>query len=96
MKIRHVAALALMGWYLMVPPPKVDGPLLVDLNAPLSKWTVYSPYETAAECTEGHVVFGETIRKNRAKEPTQQNRMQYQQVTSAQCIASNDPRLKPK
>jgi hypothetical protein len=96
MKLRHAAALALVGWYLMVPPPKVAGRLLVDLDAPLSKWTVYNPYETAAECAQGHVDFGKKIKENLTKEPTQDNKMQYQQIISAQCIASNDPRLNSK
>jgi hypothetical protein len=34
----HAAALALVGWYLMVPPPVIHSSVPVDLDAPLSKW----------------------------------------------------------
>ena len=43
MNLRHAAALALVGWYLMVPP-------LSNPSAPLSKWNLYRSYDTAREC----------------------------------------------
>jgi hypothetical protein len=52
MKLRHAAALALVGWYLMMPPS--DGHS-IDRNAPLDKWEVYSGYDTAKECEEGKI-----------------------------------------
>jgi len=50
MKLRHAAALAVVGWYLMVPPSKVAGRLLVDLDAPLSKWTEPNTIHTGGPC----------------------------------------------
>jgi hypothetical protein len=44
MKLRHAAVLALVGWYLMIPPfLKKDqwGHLHADPNAPLSSWEYY-------------------------------------------------------
>jgi hypothetical protein len=39
MKLRHAAALALVGWYLMAPPMSSwPGTPWIDPNAPLSKW----------------------------------------------------------
>jgi hypothetical protein len=38
---RHAGALALVGWYLMVPPAhreRVGGPITVESDAPLSRW----------------------------------------------------------
>ena len=43
MKLRHTAALALVGWYLMMPPyPKVD--------EPLNKWSISKAFKTAQDC----------------------------------------------
>jgi hypothetical protein len=42
MKPSHAAALALVGWYLMVPPPVFHSSMPVDLDAPLSKWRIFS------------------------------------------------------
>jgi|HubBroStandDraft_6_1064221.scaffolds.fasta_scaffold214846_3 hypothetical protein len=39
MTIRHAAALALVGWYLMV-PPAIPGTHEVNQSAPLSQWTL--------------------------------------------------------
>ncbi len=49
MKPRHVAALALVGWYLMVPPSSCfrKGP---NVDAPISGWHVKKSFETAIQC----------------------------------------------
>jgi hypothetical protein len=39
MNLRHGSAIALVGWYLMV-PPLVDAPYKVDTEAPLTSWKV--------------------------------------------------------
>jgi hypothetical protein len=57
MKSRHAAALALAGWYLMVPPPLLHGNPPVDLDAPLSEWRLFSMHKSAAECEKGLVAF---------------------------------------
>ena len=51
MKLRHAAALALVGWYLMVPPPIGKGEM-IDLKAPLAKWNHWgeSPFKTEKDC----------------------------------------------
>jgi len=39
MNLRHAAALALVGWYLMVPPVVCEkGKCTAELNAPFSQW----------------------------------------------------------
>jgi len=42
MKFRHAAALALVGWYLMVPSLNVDppGPISRRHELPLSEWVI--------------------------------------------------------
>jgi hypothetical protein len=57
MKLHHTAALALVGWYLMVPPPVLHSSVPVDLDAPLSKWRIFSIHDSAAECEQGLVAF---------------------------------------
>lgn len=63
MKSHHAAALALVGWYLMSPPMRCEGWTLwgngcldarsdtaMDIEAPLAKWHVVSPFEKLADC----------------------------------------------
>jgi hypothetical protein len=56
MKPRHAATLALLGWYLMIPPLTQKGPdtfgLPPDTSAPLSKWTYARTdlFDTKEEC----------------------------------------------
>jgi len=38
MSFRHVAALASIGWYLMVPQAARREPLLLETNKPFSQW----------------------------------------------------------
>jgi len=54
--IRHAAALALVGWYLLIPPvfsPMGDHPRAFnDLNAPLDKWDIWAPFESGDKLQE--------------------------------------------
>lgn len=50
MNLRHAAALALVGWYLIGPPLKTFKPAVVDWNAPVSKWLPAQFFDTAADC----------------------------------------------
>jgi hypothetical protein len=56
MNLRHAAALALVGWILMVPPLTQTGPdsynLPADTSAPLSKWTykAVDHFDSEDEC----------------------------------------------
>jgi hypothetical protein len=47
MKSRHAAALALVGWYLMLPPAGTDGKL-PNVNAPLSIWHQAGAFHSSA------------------------------------------------
>jgi len=50
-KFRHAAALALTGWYLMVPPiDNLARQLAGQQEWPLSTWEHYASYDTAKEC----------------------------------------------
>ena len=52
-KPRHAAALALVAWYLMLPPityESVSGEPRVASDDPLGTWKILGSYDSAAEC----------------------------------------------
>ena len=110
MKTHHAAALALAGWYLMVPPSLADGSWVcgdgftglvarqvfgteqiektcairentADVNAPLSRWHEVSPFETLDTCQE-------------AKNKLYDAKRVGSPMNGAECVATDDPRLK--
>ena len=105
MKLRHPAALVLVGWYLMVPPFLKDqsGALTQsDASAPLKKWEVLESFNSAAACEE-----------EKARKPSQESKAIKQigqgagaplpvnvanahvlRFHEALCIPSDDPRLR--
>jgi hypothetical protein len=85
MRLRHAAALALVGWYLMVPPFQRGG---VNLDAPLRSWRLFGSYDTANDCEDDHL---EMVEKSKHAAPSGHLIMEL-----AQCIASDDLRLKEK
>jgi hypothetical protein len=90
MNLRHAAALALVGWYLIIPVSSKQA----DLNAPLSKWKRWETYNSAdsAKCEYDRQGLLDVMGMN------------WDSVDSpgkpafvkAQCIKSDDPRLKEK
>lgn len=56
MKLSHAAALALVGWYLMLPPVSSDGRIQKD--APLSDWYIFSSFDTKEACEKERQVSG--------------------------------------
>ena len=80
----HAAALALVGWYLMIPPVR-DG-TQPDTQAPVSAWTVFRKFDSAAACQEWKLRL-ETRARRSGK---------YGPRPAFMCIASDDPRLKEK
>jgi hypothetical protein len=102
MNLRHAAALALAGWYLMLPPHLSDANSAK--SAPLSMWRVTIPFDTARECLTQIIDEQEYTAKNMNgpswKEWTSEQRASIKQHAQdwdmAQCIATDDPRLKEK
>ena len=71
MKARHAAVLALVGWYLMLPPLHFVGPAnepysvaIVDSAAPLSRWLPMMTFETLQECNDFSPRFARNLRKS--------------------------------
>ncbi len=50
LKSRHLAALAFVGWYLMMPPDSPKIPHDVDADVPLAHWIVVTSYDTEDNC----------------------------------------------
>lgn len=98
-RLRHAAALALVGWYLMSPPPAstiymVDGLRVVretntserfDQTLPLSQWSTWYAYDAGRWCENGKAILWNAMGKYDAEA----------RGFMLQCIATDDPRLKP-
>jgi hypothetical protein len=85
-KLRHTAALALMGWYLFVPPQTRFwwiGEQRYDDAAPLSKWTIDRSFDKAAGCEAARLATQELAGDAAIR------------MGHAVCVASDDPRLRP-
>jgi len=82
MNPRHAAALALVGWYLMVPIMNQYGKIQ---DAPLAEWAHVDSFDTATECRDAaHQLIA---LQGKDKPPVAA-------VLGFQCIESDDPRLK--
>jgi hypothetical protein len=93
MNPRHTAALALVGWYLMVPPTR-GHPAEILFHSPLSKWEVGEDDDSNVEC------------KNSIKESIKDMQhitdvcevgscdVMVVRYAHGRCMASDDPRLK--
>jgi hypothetical protein len=91
MKPCHTAALVLIGWYLIIPSSKL--PPGVAYKEPLSKWQIVRGFDTADDCQDFLDTFFEDSHQKQALnllEPA------YRDYMFAECIASDDPRLKEK
>jgi hypothetical protein len=90
---RHLIALmALVGWYLMIPPFHISGNVVrAELNAPMSKWSQVRAFDRASDC--------EAARSAEQRKPTgnlviMMGAKQAQAVANAAvCIASDDGRF---
>jgi hypothetical protein len=92
MNVRHAAALALVGWYLMTPPLASDR-LDVERDAPLSTWKQGGAFDTAKDC-EANLSDG--LKRLDHANGEKQFPSFYHEFLYARCIAVDDPRLKEK
>jgi hypothetical protein len=104
MKLRHAAALALVGWYLMLPPEqysKEHDRMFPDEDAPISQWEIIGSFDTAAQCkTASEQAFsqaGERAREEKRKNPrskiSEEEYDRFYFSDGGNCIATDDPRL---
>jgi|HubBroStandDraft_2_1064218.scaffolds.fasta_scaffold1414323_1 hypothetical protein len=102
MQPSHAAALALAGWYLMVPPAhphRTDAGKLVapDVEmAPLSEWAIARSYDTATECMverDARTTIARRHKWSGKEQDLDQAESDLQSLTSV-CISTDDLRLK--
>lgn len=86
MKLRHAAAIALVGWYLMLPAG--------DETAPLSNWQIANTFERAADCEASRKEFYEVGMKRMKNAKSDQERVFGMLMAKATCVTTDDPRLK--
>ena len=100
MKFRHGVALALGGWYLIVPP--AGRTARVGLAMPLSQWTTVGSFDSAAKCESGKrkglPLVEKRIKRDAEKAgvPAHDSDVQILAQSLLRCVASDDPRLKGK
>jgi hypothetical protein len=80
MKLRHAAALALVGWYLMLPPPAPSGGRLRFER--LSEWRRIETFDSKNACQH--------MRSKLIK------RMPDTLIATARCVSSDNPDLLPE
>ncbi len=87
---RYAAALALVGWYLIMPPIRSADTAhpIPDSDAPLSKWTTEGTFDSAVACNR--YLSSLLMAANSNTLPIAESKLQ---VENAKCIATDDPRL---
>jgi hypothetical protein len=99
MKRAHAiaAALALVGWYLMVPPlyQQTEGKWKLDLHAAINEWQLVDSYDSADACKQGLSDHLRVMRQGTFANPAEKPDAIFQ-LQTGQCIATDDPRLKDK
>jgi hypothetical protein len=105
MKLCHSAALAIVLWYLMIPPIGLDNK--IDPHAPLSNWRIGVGFESQKECADSlkdaiqnPMTPAEYQAAAKATQKAQMKPLTMSEMTKrtaeSQCIAGDDPRLKAK
>jgi len=112
MNLRHAAALALVGWYLMIPPAsdwkrfqaaEVVTGYFAHLGpfypAPFEKWKTLGEFYSQANCEgarQSIVRRDGTIKGQPMLSNGSMPSAEQYQASHAACIATDDPRLKGK
>jgi len=101
---RHLAALAFVGWYLMMPPDSAKIPHDVDSDTPISRWVVVTSFDTEDNCEKAlgdiqnseqdPVTLDKTGRLKRLDK--HDAALGKARAVNAACVASDDIRLKGK
>jgi len=96
-KVCHSIALVLAGWYLMAPPVtrKPNGIYEAVLDGPFRQWKKQGPYETMNDCAQAKEALSRAA-ELKAKENDTESIASQLSAYSAQCVGTDDPRLKGK
>jgi hypothetical protein len=102
MRARHAAALALVGWYLMVPPdhPKLDDSIEWVSRAPLRDWQIVQRFDAASACeNRKHEIISDAIHAihdDAKARRTEAVLSAYAISNNATCVSRDDPRIREK
>jgi hypothetical protein len=102
MKPRHAAALALVGWYLMIPHMVQTGPFTSSFGgskAPNGSWDVQATFGTSEACEAARTVYVADTNNNfryRSESDPMVRRELAEEKIVAECVATDDPRLKER
>jgi hypothetical protein len=100
MKSCHVAALALVGWFLMVPPdrPKLTDTLDWTSTAPLRTWQLVQRFDPKSACEKRRLEIisdaKHSIKSDAAANHSAAVLTDYAIANNATCVSRDDPRLK--
>ena len=85
MKTPYIAVLAMMGWYLILPPVTRTwwvGPEHYDSGAQFSRWTIEQSFDKAGACESARLAA------------ERQSPIAADRMGNAVCVATDDSRLK--
>jgi hypothetical protein len=99
MNLRHAAALALVGWYLMIAAARWDGSKWIEPSfTSLAQWQQVDVFDSAAKCQAAkNQHLDDAIAKDlkRMTHP-EKDSIETGLAPDYLCVASDDPRLKVK
>lgn len=103
MYLRHAASLALVSWYLIAPPSRTEDGTDWDPTAPLSEWQMIGKFDKIEDCRayparEPEIMHGFYVEHPEIGESGERadNAFWKNLFAHAQCVATDDPRLKSK
>jgi hypothetical protein len=99
-RLRHSVALALVGWYLVVPPTTTSsGGMMLNPHTPLRLWQIQGTFVSKPDCENALSEYTSDPENNpfyrAATDPIARKALAQEKII-ADCIASGDPRLKEK
>ena len=102
MKPQHTAALALVGWYLMVPSMNylaeqktwMFGDYAKNGEPELSTWRTMGSYDSAAECERAKKALSLSVPDDVTVDRDSYARQLPRVKQDAVCVGADDPRLK--
>jgi hypothetical protein len=100
MNLRHAAALALVGWYLMAPPtyPGPNGSFVTKTSVPLSLWQNIGSYDDVGDCEDERRALLDLKKTEPTSSPSFARESLEVKLSivgswSSICVATDDPRL---
>ena len=104
LKSRHLAALAFVGWYLMMPPNSTKYPHEVASDVPLPRWIIVTSFDTEDNCEKAltdlqnkeqdPITLDKTGKLARLQKKPSDAALGKARAINAACVASDDIRLK--